>query len=162
MEIFRVLIHFTWGALNNYLITEQMVIFFCNLIVKIVMEHLFYFAFLDLESLKFSENFKGNFARPILWTFFKYTILSVFHLFLVVNRNLCGAISFSNKMGRYVMVGTNLPYRIRSELWDECQADGISVYRSTMRSWTAGKLEIYRCSLILNCAYLSPLVLYSS
>ena len=37
-------------------------------------------------------------------------------------------------------------------------------YRSVinMRSWPAGKLEIYRCSLILNCAYLSPLVLYSS
>ena len=34
------------------------------------MEHLSYFAFLDLESLKFSENFKGNFARQILWTFF--------------------------------------------------------------------------------------------
>ena len=60
------------------------------------------------------------------------------------------------------MVGTNLPYRIRSELWDECQADGISVYRLTMRSWPAGKLKIYRGSLILNCAYLSPLVLYSS
>ena len=60
------------------------------------------------------------------------------------------------------MVGTNLPYRIRSELWDECQADGISVYCSTMRSWPAGKLKIYRGSLILNCAYLSPLVLYSS
>ena len=44
--------------------------FWCNLRVKIVMEHLFYFAFLDLESLKFSENFKGNFARQILWTFF--------------------------------------------------------------------------------------------
>ena len=60
------------------------------------------------------------------------------------------------------MVGTNLPYRIRSELWDECQADGISVYRSTMRSWPAGKLKIYRGPLILNCAYLSPLVFYSS
>ena len=47
-----------------------------------------------------------------------------------------------------VMVGTNLPYRIRSELWDECQADGISVYRSTMRSWPAGKLKIYRGSLL--------------
>ena len=34
-----------------------------------------------------------------------------------------------------VMVRTNLPYRIRSELWDECQVDGISVHRSTMRSW---------------------------
>ena len=58
VEIFRVLIHFTWSALNNYLITEQMVIYilfyFCNLIVKIVMYHLFYFAFLDLESLKIS------------------------------------------------------------------------------------------------------------
>ena len=31
--------------------------FFLNLIVKIVMEHLFYFAFLDLESLKISEKF---------------------------------------------------------------------------------------------------------
>ena len=61
-----------------------------------------------------------------------------------------------------VMVGTNLHYRIRSELWDECQADGISVYRSTMRSWPASKLEIYRGSLILNCAYLSPFVLCSS
>ena len=61
-----------------------------------------------------------------------------------------------------VMVGTNLPYRIPSELLDECQADGISVYRSTMRSWPAGNLEIYRCSSILNCAYLSPFVLYSS
>ena len=127
------------------------------------MEHIFYFAFLDLESLKFSENFKENFARQILWTFFlKYTILSVFHLFLVVKRNLCGAISFSNKVGRYVMVGTNLPYRIRSELWDECQADGISVYRSTMRSLPASELEIYRGSLILNCGYLSPFVLCSS
>ena len=71
VEIFRVLIHFTWSALNNYLITEQMVVFFfLNLIVKIVMEHLFHFAFLDLESLKFSENFRGNFARQILWIFF--------------------------------------------------------------------------------------------
>ena len=44
------------------------------------MEHLFYFAFLDLESLKLVKNFKGNFARQIVWTFFfKYTILSVFH-----------------------------------------------------------------------------------
>ena len=34
------------------------------------MEHLFHFAFLDLESLKFSENFRGNFARQILWIFF--------------------------------------------------------------------------------------------
>ena len=56
------------------------------------MEHLFHFAFLDLESLQFSENFKGNFARQILWTlFFTYAILPVFHLFLVVKRNLCGA-----------------------------------------------------------------------
>ena len=45
-------------------------IYIFNLIVKIVMEHLFHFAFLDLESLKFSENFRGNFARQILWTFF--------------------------------------------------------------------------------------------
>ena len=34
------------------------------------MEHLFHFAFLDLESLKFSENFRGNFARQIIWIFF--------------------------------------------------------------------------------------------
>ena len=33
-------------------------IFLCNLIVKIVMEHLFYFAFLHLESIKFSETEK--------------------------------------------------------------------------------------------------------
>ena len=32
-------------------------IFFLNLIVKIVMEHLFHFAFQDLESLKISEKF---------------------------------------------------------------------------------------------------------
>ena len=71
VEILRVLIYFTWSALNNYLITEQMVVFFfLNLIVKIVMEHLFHFAFLDLESLKFSENLRGNFARQILWIFF--------------------------------------------------------------------------------------------
>ena len=44
--------------------------FFLNLIVKIVMEHVFHFAFQDLESLKFSENFRGNFARQILWIFF--------------------------------------------------------------------------------------------
>ena len=63
VEILRVLIYFTWSALNNYLITEQMVtyiyiyIFFFFFIIKIVMEHLFYFAFLDLESLKISEKF---------------------------------------------------------------------------------------------------------
>ena len=28
VEILRVLIYFTWSALNNYLITEQMVVFF--------------------------------------------------------------------------------------------------------------------------------------
>ena len=31
--------------------------FWCNLRVKIVMEHLCYFAFLDLESLQISEKF---------------------------------------------------------------------------------------------------------
>ena len=165
VEIFRVLIYFTWSALNNYLITEQMVIYiYFQSFSQNSHGTLILFCISRLGIFeKLVKNFKGNFARQILWKFFfKYTILSVFHLFLVVKRNLCGAISFSNKVGRYVMVGTNLPYRIRSELWDECQADGISVYCSTMRSWPAGKLEIYRCSLILNCAYLSPLVLYSS
>ena len=57
-----------------------------------------------------------------------------------------------------VMVGTNLPYCIWLELWEECQADGISVYGPTMRSWSAGKLENCRCLSNLNCAYLSPLV----
>ena len=32
-------------------------IYFFFLIIKIVMEHLFYFAFLDLETLKISEKF---------------------------------------------------------------------------------------------------------
>ena len=93
VEIFRVLIYFTWSALNNYLTTEQMVIyiyiFFCNLIVKIVMEHLFYFAFLDLESLKFSENFKGNFARQILWTFFLIYHFISFSLILSCKKEIC-------------------------------------------------------------------------
>ena len=33
------------------------IFFFLNLIVKIVMEHVFHFAFQDLESLKISEKF---------------------------------------------------------------------------------------------------------
>ena len=59
VEIFRVLIHFTWSALNNYFNhrADGGIFFLCNLKVKIVMEHLFYFAFLDLQSLKISENF---------------------------------------------------------------------------------------------------------
>ena len=43
--------------LLNHRADGDIFLFFCNLIVKIVMEHLFYFAFLDLESLKISVKF---------------------------------------------------------------------------------------------------------
>ena len=92
------------------------------------MEHLFYFAFLDLESLKFSENFKGNFARQILWTFFfKYTILSVFHFFLVVKKKFVRS-NFFFKLGgevcngwdKFVLPDSTGTIRRQSGKWNLC------------------------------------------